>query len=57
MTFPFDIPDDQKDNLVRKLLEYTTNLDKKITLLLEDKTRLLEEEYLPEWVSYTSPSF
>ncbi|USE36518.1 hypothetical protein [Endozoicomonas sp. SCSIO W0465] len=29
MTFPFEIPDDLKYDLVRKLLTYTTNLEKK----------------------------
>ncbi|MFK0571204.1 hypothetical protein [Endozoicomonas sp.] len=43
MTFPFNIPDNPKDDLVRKLLEYTTNLEKKITLVLEDNTCLLED--------------
>ncbi|MBO9483959.1 hypothetical protein [Salinisphaera sp. G21_0] len=43
MTFPFEIPGDPKYDLVRKLLEYTTNLEKKITLLLEDISCLRED--------------
>ena len=42
MTFPFEIPGDPKYDLVRKLLEYTTNLEKKNTLLLEDISCLRE---------------
>nr|MDT0253198.1 hypothetical protein [Endozoicomonas sp.] len=43
MTFPFNIPDNPKDDLVRKLLEYTTNLEKKITLVLEDNRCISED--------------
>nr|MDT0253524.1 transposase [Endozoicomonas sp.] len=43
MTFPFDISSDPKDDLVRKLLEYTTNLEKKNTLLFEDNGCLRED--------------
>ena len=43
MTFPFEIPGNPKYDLVRKLLEYTTNLEKKITLLLEDISCLRED--------------